>query len=477
MPFRRAPLPPIRPKPLKTHDIFLFLLDYFTKASSRNGRKGAVRDWRFHCAILGVPETASAKDVRKAYRRLALLRHPDKHNNSPRAKEDFQQLNESYRALMDLMKDGQLPPPPPPRDVAAASTEAVRHPFATKPTPISQNLAPTPLSSRHFSHKKIIAHSAIACFIALVLSCMTDIWLARRPASAPVRVEYSASSWCRIHTADAPANDIFAAIPESACQKSCALVAGTRDPECSWNGVRFRASKNTPPDPAPEAEAARCQVTVDRGITWQGLELTRRSSQRQCELLCREQTDVYPRAGVECAWAAKNFFRKEITRSAEEPAPAPEPAVPSLAQNDFGDVCFMSVISPGDYRVTSYPEETLRSCYDRCEKEAKAHPLDAEVQCAFGGRQILKHMPDPLTSYLSKGMNADRSPARDESKSAAPCEITEGAGTAGTRVQEKTVTAASCEKACQEVVSAGDKNLELTCRYAGKEFFRRTKPQ
>ena len=39
--------------------------------------------------ILGVPKTASQAEIKTAYRRMALLKHPDKCPNDPKAAENF----------------------------------------------------------------------------------------------------------------------------------------------------------------------------------------------------------------------------------------------------------------------------------------------------------------------------------------------------------------------------------------------------
>jgi len=49
--------------------------------------------------LLGIPETASENDVRKAYRRMAMQFHPDK-NPSPHANERFIQLTEAYEIIL-----------------------------------------------------------------------------------------------------------------------------------------------------------------------------------------------------------------------------------------------------------------------------------------------------------------------------------------------------------------------------------------
>lgn len=53
--------------------------------------------------ILGVPKAASADDIKKAYRKLALQWHPDR-NKSPEANEKFKEINKAYEVLADEKK-------------------------------------------------------------------------------------------------------------------------------------------------------------------------------------------------------------------------------------------------------------------------------------------------------------------------------------------------------------------------------------
>lgn len=51
--------------------------------------------------ILGVNETASAAEIKSAYRKLAFKHHPDRNNNSEESNELFKEINEAYEVLYD----------------------------------------------------------------------------------------------------------------------------------------------------------------------------------------------------------------------------------------------------------------------------------------------------------------------------------------------------------------------------------------
>ncbi|HVH10026.1 MAG TPA: DnaJ C-terminal domain-containing protein [Gemmatimonadales bacterium] len=54
--------------------------------------------------ILGVPETASTDEIKKAFRRLAKQYHPDRNPNQPQAAERFKEINEAHDVLSDADK-------------------------------------------------------------------------------------------------------------------------------------------------------------------------------------------------------------------------------------------------------------------------------------------------------------------------------------------------------------------------------------
>lgn len=51
--------------------------------------------------LLGLPPSATALDIKKAYRKAAIRLHPDKNPDDPSAAERFQEVGEAYQVLLD----------------------------------------------------------------------------------------------------------------------------------------------------------------------------------------------------------------------------------------------------------------------------------------------------------------------------------------------------------------------------------------
>src|SRR3989338_6811110 len=62
---------------------------------------------RDYYEVLGVSKTASADEIKKSYRKLALKFHPDKNPGDKPAEEKFKEAAEAYAVLSDAEKRAQ----------------------------------------------------------------------------------------------------------------------------------------------------------------------------------------------------------------------------------------------------------------------------------------------------------------------------------------------------------------------------------
>ncbi|MFJ5489653.1 DnaJ domain-containing protein, partial [Hansschlegelia beijingensis] len=58
--------------------------------------------------VLGVPRSASAAEIKKAYRKLAKTWHPDHKPDDPTAQERFAEIGSAYDLLSDAGKRAQF---------------------------------------------------------------------------------------------------------------------------------------------------------------------------------------------------------------------------------------------------------------------------------------------------------------------------------------------------------------------------------
>ena len=56
-------------------------------------------EFQDYYALLGVPKTATEKEIRSAYRKLARKHHPDVNPGNPEAEAKFKQINEAHGVM------------------------------------------------------------------------------------------------------------------------------------------------------------------------------------------------------------------------------------------------------------------------------------------------------------------------------------------------------------------------------------------
>ena len=443
-----------------------------------------MKDWKYHCSVLGVREDAAAKDVRRAYRRLALERHPDKHHNSTRSKEDFQRLHDSYQFLLDALAKGRRGEPAP--TIPNVDQEAPTNPGIRMPA-VQRNAPPARVGATREPAEgraalKMWLNAVVAAFAVLTVTTLWEI--AHNESAAPtkkVSINLAPpSAYCQIAQEGAePGHDTLEYAPEPFCRKKCESLAAGSPVNCSWNRVLFHG--HAKPVAAPGTVVA-CQVTTENLSGTPSVNTYEKASESECLRFCVSMGDAYMGSPVRCSVGGKNVFLQERrVAAAEEPASAPPAAtyetkhMPEVApaSPQMGSTCFVTAISPGDFNQKSYEGETEQGCEGRCIAIIRAEPLGPEVRCAFGGKQIVTYVPDPMAVYLSKNPGGGIRQGADTVNS---CEVYTSEGGVRTKVQTALLSVRGCDDKCHEEFKKSERGSALSCLHAGKEFFHQVAP-
>ena len=99
-----------------------------------------------YCGILGIEEGATDDEIKKAYRKMALLLHPDKCQENGAA-EAFKKVGEAYSKLLDGQSSGPTLKPTPKMSQKLrkqARSEMAKQRYGQNPGPNAHNEKPVP---------------------------------------------------------------------------------------------------------------------------------------------------------------------------------------------------------------------------------------------------------------------------------------------------------------------------------------------
>jgi hypothetical protein len=421
-----------------------------------------VKDWKFHCSVLGVAETATLKEIRRAYRKLALERHPDRHQNNVHATEEFQQLNESYQYLVDAIEDERRPAP------------AIAPPWAHAPPPPATPAAPRP-PARIPARLGFVGQpwfpAVVIGLLLFALSFVSELPTRKRRAREDAGREIAFRAYCK---QPGPARMTFTT------EEECAVRCRKNPSACEWNGVALipTPSAKEGPNPLEEVEAkarennrGACNIRLnldgDREQDYSAADESR------CHDLCQQFRDLHPSAGLHCQWGAE-VFSHSPRRSTAAAEPAPVAEAPAAPPDDPGRTCFLTIVLPGDARTATYDNETEDGCFARCAK-ADGENRFAQITCSFGGKEIARKIPDAEQTYIAQNPEAVAI-ATGGRVVAGTCLIRGSSDGHTVPLLAAKIFPAECRARCEEQARTAPATTKITCTYGERSFLPRSGP-
>ena len=107
--------------------------------------------------VLGVDKKATAEEIKKAYRKLAVKWHPDKNPNNKAAEEKFKKISEAYAVLSDSKKRQQY-------DTFGSADQFRQHPYDHREAEdcADPEQAPVPVCAPHLFRLALIIVALVA---------------------------------------------------------------------------------------------------------------------------------------------------------------------------------------------------------------------------------------------------------------------------------------------------------------------------
>ncbi|WP_062543374.1 J domain-containing protein [Rufibacter tibetensis] len=296
--------------------------------------------------ILGVSSSASAAEIKAAYKRLAVKLHPDKNPNNPHAEERFKQINEAYQVLSDPRRRATF-------DLQRQYEQQQRQAQAYANPRYHQTRQPAGFQERHyrqrpqkhthFSRRDLLIVASVVLATVLLVFVIDIVWsgIASGRAMEQARQAESQQLWkaadasystalehkpkleeARIRRADLRLTHLNN--PAGAIEDYTAALKESDKPPAAWYAARGKSYLRTKRYPealkdlnkAISLDTTQAGVFLDRGLVH--LQAEDNWSQAEADISRYLQSDTIPSARTSEAFLYRSFayFRMEKLKNA-----------------------------------------------------------------------------------------------------------------------------------------------------------------